>query len=153
MTPGRELTLYGKAETKQGYVTLVSPVIEQGEGLIPVYRNIAGIPAKALRQSVEAALHLCEGQWPDELPEDLRRRHDLCERNFAMLNAHFPQSREALEAARRRIAFEELLLYQVALALYRHTGREGVEIDFPEDAVEAFWSSLPFAPTNAQRRG
>lgn len=152
MTPDRELLLYGKAELKNGYVTLISPAIEQGDGLIPVYRNIPGIPAKALRQSVEAALHLCEGQWPDELPEDLRRRHGLCERNFAMLNAHFPQSREALEAARRRIAFEELLLYQVALSLFRHTGREGVQIDFPDSAIEDFWSALPFSPTGAQRR-
>jgi len=152
MTPDRELLLYGKAEMKNGYVTLVSPAIEDGDGLIPVYRSIPGIPARALRQSVEAALRLCEGQWPDELPEALRRRHGLCERNFAMLNAHFPQSREALEAARRRIAFEELLLYQVALALFRHTGREGVQIDFPDSAVEDFWAALPFSPTNAQRR-
>ena len=152
MAPGRELLLYGRAEMKQGYVTLVSPTIESGQGLIPVYRSIPGIPAKALRQSVEAALKLCEGQWPDELPEDLRRRHDLCERNFAMRNAHFPDSREALEAARRRIAFEELLLYQAALALFRNTGREGVAVDFPDGAAEAFWKSLPFAPTGAQRR-
>ena len=152
MQPGRELLLYGKAEHKQGYVTLVSPAIEQGQGLIPVYRNIAGIPAKALRQSVEAALKLCEGQWPDELPEALRRRYDLCERNFAMRCAHFPDSREALLAARRRIAFEELLLYQVALSLLRNTAREGVRIAFPPDAPEAFWAALPFAPTAAQRR-
>ena len=152
LTPDRELLLYGRAEMKSGCVTLVSPVIEQGEGLIPVYRSIPGIPAKALRQSVEAALHLCEGQWPDELPEPLRRRYGLCERNFAMLNAHFPQSREALEAARRRIAFEELLLYQVALALFRNTGREGVRIDFPDRAVDDFWAALPFDPTGAQRR-
>ena len=152
MTPDRELLLYGKAEMKNGYVTLISPSIEQGEGLVPVYRSIPGIPPKALRQSVEAALHLCEGQWPDELPEALRRRHGLCERNFAMLNAHFPQSREALEAARRRIAFEELLLYQVALSLFRHTGREGVQIDFPDSALEDFWRTLPFSPTDAQRR-
>ena len=152
MQPGRELLLYGRAEHRQGYVTLVSPAIEQGQGLIPVYRAIAGIPAKALRQSVEAALKLCEGQWPDELPEALRRRHGLCERNFAMRNAHFPDSREALEAARRRIAFEELLLYQIALRLFRSTGKRGVKIDFDDSAVEAFWRCLPFSPTNAQRR-
>ena len=152
MTPGRELLLYGKAEHKQGYVSLVSPTIEAGEGLIPVYRSIPGIPAKALRQSVEAALRLCEGQWPDELPESLRRRHGLCERNFAMRNAHFPDSREALEAARRRIAFEELLLYQVALMLFRSVGKTGVRIDFEDGAPEAFWKHLPFAPTGAQRR-
>ena len=111
LTPGRELLLYGKAEHKQGYTTLVSPVIERGEGLVPVYRSIPGIPPKALRQHMEAALELCEGQWPEALPEALRRRYGLCERNFAMRNAHFPDSMEALTAARRRIAFEELLLY------------------------------------------
>ncbi len=152
MTPGRELLLYGKAELRTGCVTLMSPTLESGGGLAPVYRSIPGIPAKALRQSVEAALHICEGQWPDELPEALRREYGLCERNFAMRCAHFPDSREALLAARRRIAFEELLLYQVALSLFRHTSREGVAVDFPDDAVERFWSALPFSPTHAQRR-
>ena len=152
MAPGRELLLYGKAEHKQGYVTLVSPTVEAAQGLIPVYRNIPGIPPKALRQSVEAALKLCEGQWPDELPEALRRRYGLCERNFAMRNAHFPDSREALEAARRRVAFEELLLYQIALRLFRSAGRQGVQIEFDDADLEAFWDALPFAPTNAQRR-
>ena len=149
---GRELLLYGKPEHKQGYLALVSPTLEAEQGLIPVYRSIAGIPPKALRQSVAAALKLCEGQWPDELPEALRRRHALCERNFAMRSAHFPDSHEALREARRRIAFEELLLYQVALALFRNTGRAGVRIDFPEDAPERFWGSLPFSATGAQRR-
>ncbi|MBE5772684.1 MAG: ATP-dependent DNA helicase RecG [Clostridiales bacterium] len=152
MEPGRELLLYGKAEIKKGYISLISPTIEQEQGLIPVYRAIQGIPAKALRQSVEAALKMCEGQWPDELPESIRRRHGLCERNFAMRNAHFPDSHEALIQARRRIAFEELLLYQIALALYRNTGKKGIKFDYPEDTLEKFWKSLPFAPTNAQRR-
>ena len=152
LTPGRELLLYGKAEHRQGYLSLVSPTIEQSEGLVPVYRAIAGIPAKALRQSVAAALKLCEGQWPDELPEPLRRRYGLCERNFAMRNAHFPDSCEALQAARRRIAFEELLLYQIALALFRNTGRAGARIEFPAAAPDRFWEALPFAPTGAQRR-
>ncbi len=152
MPAGRELLLYGKAEFRQGYLSLISPTIEQDQGLIPVYRSIPGIPPKALRQSVEAALKLCEGQWPDELPEALRRRYGLCERNFAMRNAHFPDSPEALEAARRRIAFEELLLYQIALRLFRSSGRSGVKIAFDDGAAEAFWGRLPFEPTAAQRR-
>lgn len=152
MTPGRELLLYGKAEIKKGYISLVSPSIEQERGLIPVYRVIPGIPAKALRQSVEAALAKYEGQWQDEIPENMRRKYGLCERNFAMRNAHFPDSREALYEARRRIAFEELLLYQTALSLFRNTGREGIQIDFPENEIEKFWRGMPFAPTDAQRR-
>ena len=152
MTRGRELMLYGRCEARGGSIQLSSPAIEQETGLIPVYRNIPGVPAKAVRQSVEAALKVSEGQWPDELPESIRRRYGLCERNFAMRNAHFPDSREALEIARRRIAFEELLLYQVALAVSRRSGERGVQIDFDDALIDEYWKHMPFPPTGAQRR-
>ena len=149
---GRELMLCGRCEVRGGTIQLSSPVIETETGLIPVYRAIPGVPAKAVRQSIEAALKVCEGQWPDELPEDIRRRHGLCERNFAMRNAHFPDSREALETARRRIAFEELLMYMLAISLYRHKGQAGAAIGFEESDLEEFWKAMPFPPTDAQKR-
>ena len=152
LTRDRELMLYGRCEARGGSIQLSSPTIEQESGLIPVYRSISGVPAKAVRQSVEAALKVCEGQWPDELPESIRRRYGLCERNFAMRNAHFPDSREALETARRRIAFEELLLYQVAISLCRHRGEPGVQIASGEADLEKYWQRMPFPPTGAQRR-
>ena len=152
LTRGREMMLCGRCEARGGTIQISSPTIEQEEGLLPVYRSIPGVPAKAMRGCVEAALKICEGQWPDELPEDLRRRHGLCERNFAMRNAHFPASREALETARRRIAFEELLLYQVAISLRRGRGEPGVRMEFADDAPEKFWAGMPFSPTGAQRR-
>ena len=152
LTRDRELMLYGRCEARGGSLQLSSPTIERETGLIPVYRSISGVPAKAVRQSVEAALKVCEGQWPDELPESIRRRYGLCERNFAMRNAHFPDNREALETARRRIAFEELLLYQVAISLCRHSGEPGVQIASSDADLEAYWNRMPFPPTGAQRR-
>ena len=65
---------------------------------------------------------------------------------------HFPLNHEGLAAARRRIAFEELLLYQVALSLLRSDARKGVKLTFADDELESFWKLLPFPPTNAQRR-
>lgn len=152
LVKGRELLLCGKCEAKGGSVQLTSPVIEKETGILPVYRAIQGVPAKIVRECIQTALKVSEGQWPDELPERIRRKYGLCERNFAMRSAHFPDSREALEAARRRIAFEELLLYQIALSLFRKTGGKGVRIDFDEADIGNFWQSLPFAPTNAQKR-
>ncbi len=152
LTPGRELLLYGKAERVRGALQLVSPTIEREAALIPVYRQVPGVPPKALRAAIEAALEACDASWPEDLPESIRRRYDLSERNFALRSAHFPASREALAAARRRLAFEDLLLYQVALGLMRDSGREGVRLEFDDAAIEAFWSRLPFAPTGAQRR-
>ena len=152
LTRDRELMLCGRCEVRGGSLQLSSPTIEQETGLIPVYRSISGVPPKAVRQSVEAALKVCEGQWPDELPESIRRKYGLCERNFAMRNAHFPDSREALETARRRIAFEELLLYQVAISLCRHSGEPGVQISSSDADLTEYWSKMPFPPTGAQRR-
>ena len=152
LTRDRELMLYGRCEARGGSIQLSSPTIEQETGLIPVYRSISGVPPKAVRQSVEAALKVCEGQWPDELPESIRRRYGLCERNFAMRNAHFPDSREALETARRRIAFEELLLYQLAISLCRHSGERGVQIASEDADLDQYWQRMPFPPTGAQKR-
>ena len=152
LTEGRELLLSGKAEYKRGQLTLVSPVIEQEAGLIPVYKPPGGIPLKSFRQMMLRALDACDSSWPEDLPEEIRLRYGLCERNFALRNAHFPQDRESLAAARRRLAFEELLLYQVALSRARNRRGAGVQMQFGDDRLEAFWAALPFAPTGAQRR-
>ncbi len=152
LVQGREMILYGRCEARGGSIQLTSPTFEQETGIVPVYRAVRGIPQKLIRQSIEAALRAQDGQWPDELPETLRRRHGLCERNFAMRNAHFPDSAEALEIARTRIAFEQLLIYQLGISLLRRTGGRGLQIDIGESAIDEFINHLPFAPTGAQRR-
>ena len=149
---GRELLLYGRFSIRRGEMQLVCPSIERERGIVPVYKAVAGVPPRAMRQAVRAALEVGRGQWPDELPEGLKRRYGLCERNFALYNAHFPLNAESLSAARRRIAFEELLLYQVALSLLRSDARVGVRLEFPDSEIENFWKLLAFPPTGAQRR-
>lgn len=152
LSPGKPLLLYGRVEAKYGSIALVCPVFEQGDGLVPVYKPIPGMSNKLLRQCISDALSVCEGQWPDELPESIRMKYRLCERNYAMLNAHNPISLEALEAARRRISFEELLLYQVSLWLLRGNHETGVCIEASPEEADAYWASLGFEPTRAQRR-
>ncbi len=151
LTDGREVLLYGRAERKNGLI-LNSPSIEKERGIVPVYRKTAGIPGAVFRDIVLQALQEMEGQWPDELPEALRRRHGLCERNFAMRAAHLPESMEALEVAKRRLAFEELLIYQVGLWILRGQRGAGARVPCSEEDVRSFWDSLPYRPTRAQAR-
>jgi len=148
---GREVLLYGRVERRNG-LQLTSPSIEKERGIVPVYRKTAGIPGAVFRDIVAQALGVMEGQWPDELPEALKKRHQLAERNFAMRAAHLPESMEALEAAKRRLAFEELLIYQVGLWLLRGQRSAGAAIPCPPEEIEAFWGSLPYRPTKAQAR-
>lgn len=149
---GRELLLYGRFALQRGRLQMASPAIEREAAILPVYRPIAGVPPRALREAMRCVVNMADGQWPDELPREMRERFSLCERNFALRNAHFPLNEEALSAARRRIAFEELLIYQVALALLRTGERTGVRMAFADALIEEYVGLLGFAPTRAQRR-
>ena len=83
---------------------------------------------------------------------DLRIRHQLCELNFAIRQAHFPLNVENLRLARRRLAFEQMLMYQAALGLLRGHKEDGTALPVPPDAPDKFWQTLPFPPTGAQKR-
>ena len=152
LSPGRELLLYGKVDMQRGQRVLLCPSIERETGIRAVYKPVAGIPNRTLAECIDAALDAMDGHWPEDLPAGIRRRAVLCERNYAYLNAHHPLSREALDAARRRFAYEELLMYQVGLGLTRGSRGSGRAMDCPDERGEEFWRTLSFAPTGAQRR-
>jgi len=104
----------------------------------------------AVRQHLEAARRV-----PDPLPGRLRARHRLPDIPSALLAGHSGQ----LEAARKRLAFDELLFVQ--LDLLRRRSRRAEEVDAPQLAVTdadrglvADWigEQLPFELTGDQQR-
>ena len=56
--PGRELLLYGRFALRRGELQLQSPTIEQERAIVPVYRAITGVPPRAMREAVRAALEM-----------------------------------------------------------------------------------------------
>jgi ATP-dependent DNA helicase RecG len=98
------------------------------------------------------ALEQVDDCCPETLPRSLRLRHGLCELNYAIRQAHFPADFDALRMARRRIAFEEMLMFQACLGLERSRHGQGFPLPLPEDGPARFWETLPFSPTHAQRR-
>lgn len=58
----------------------------------------------------------------------MREARALPGKNEAVREAHLPTDWPSLKAARRRLAFEELFFYQIALALLRADVRRGVSI-------------------------
>lgn len=93
---GRELLLYGRFSMRRGEMQLVCPSIERERGIVPVYKAVAGVPPRAMRQAVRAALEVGRGQWPDELPEGLNRA--------TAVRAQFRPLQRAF-SLKRRIAF------------------------------------------------
>ena len=119
--------------------------------LVPVYPQTEGVSSAYLAKCVRAAF----ASAPDieePLPAALIEKYRLCGKAEALQKIHFPQSRQDVQAARRRLIFEELLALQLGLLLLR--GREAAHTGAPMRPADLspFWNALPFAPTGAQRR-
>ncbi|MEY4226283.1 MAG: ATP-dependent helicase RecG [Actinomycetota bacterium] len=124
-------------------------------GLVPVYHASARVSTAVLRGLVDDALRDVGDRIPDPLPVDLRVRHRLPLRRDAITAGHRPRRRGEQRTARRRLAYEELLLLQLALLLHRDrvdaTGG-AAPLGPPGALSERFRTGLPFALTGAQQR-
>ena len=154
---GEEYILYGRVELMGNHRQMTNPQFEEAGRpwacgrIMPVYPLTAGITNHLLAGLVERALH--ELPPPAEtLPGDLRARHGLAPAADCWRSIHFPPDEDALNAARRRFAFEELFYLSLGLALLRERRSRGQGPAFGETALEDFYKLLPFALTGAQRR-
>ena len=154
---GEEYILYGRVELMGNHRQMTNPQFEEAGRpwacgrIMPVYPLTAGITNHLLAGLVERALH--ELPPPAEtLPGDLRTRHGLAPAADCWRSIHFPPDEDALNAARRRFAFEELFYLSLGLALLRERRSRGQGPAFGETALEDFYKLLPFALTGAQRR-
>ena len=117
----------------------------------PVYPASEEITSKKLRELVVAALpHMLL----DALPADLKESESLPQRADAMWALHRPRSLAEAESGRARLAFDELLLLQVALACRRREREADVApaLGEPGELVARYRAALPFTLTPDQER-
>lgn len=152
---GETYIFYGKVRLtpkKQ----MVTPLFETPDNqkqtgrIVPLYPLTEGLTENIVSDCVQQAF-VRSGQLKDPLPVALRSAYQLCEINYALTNIHFPAGRKEYETARRRLAFEELFTFQVALSSLkkRQANRPGAKLTVSPDS---FLDSLPFTPTGAQQR-
>ena len=155
---GETYIFYGRAEGNLLRRQMTNPVVEPlGRGeqtgrIVPVYPLTAGVSQLILSRSIRQGLDACADILPDVLPDAVRQEHQLCRIGFAYENIHFPTSAEALDLARRRLAFEELFLFTIGLRRLRSRRDEVRTTPCREVDMAAFYSALPFTLTSAQRR-
>ena len=88
----------------------------------------------------------------EPLPHSLLTKYRLCEKQEAIVKIHFPKQRADIQAARRRLIYEELLTLQLGLLMMRSRGKTLTSARMKPVALTPLWDSLPFAPTGAQQR-
>ncbi len=134
--------------------TLLTQVQAEG-GLVGVYRSNAQVKSSQLRRIVASVL--AAGRLPVEeiLPPELLARHGLPPREQALRDMHRPRDPAALELARRRLAYEEFLLMELALALrrYKHNAlQRGRRLFVTPEIDRRIRRRFPFELTAAQDR-
>ncbi len=126
---------------------------KQHTGLNPVYSLTAGLTQKTMRMAVKSAIGTVYSQIKDILPNEFRTEHKLAELNFSIANIHFPESDEALALSKRRLIFEELLLFNIVLSERETAAQHGaVQMTISESGKKIFFNRLGYKPTNAQMR-
>ena len=146
--------LYGKIEKTLTSANMSSPKIEEAEkniGIHPIYSATEKLNSKAIGKVVKTALDSLP-PFDETLDTDFRLKYGLASLDFAIRQIHFPESFENLEKARYRLIFEELLILQLGLLKLKSKKKNETAIHINKNYTKEFYSLLPFAPTNAQKR-
>lgn len=118
----------------------------------PIYGLTAGLTNNLVTKMVREVLEQMELE-KDYLPEEIRIREHLAEYNFAVSQIHFPENQENYLIARNRLAFDEFLLFILAL---QHL-KEKTEAEENHYRMKEVWKteevieSLPYQLTKAQQ--
>lgn len=159
--PGADLVIAGKVERRYGQVQVSHPEIEVMDGadllhtgrIVPIYPANDSVAQRWLRTLIREVLDGF-GDVPEFLPAAVRAEFSLMERRAALGNIHFPQDAKALEAAHRRLVFEELFLLQCGLLYLKGLNKqEGTGIKHAPDGelVCGVTAGLSFSLTADQR--
>ncbi|MCC7024375.1 MAG: ATP-dependent DNA helicase RecG [Thermomicrobiales bacterium] len=162
---GDEIAVSGALESGYGPLSFTGPEWEKvapGPGggvstgrIVPVYPLTAGLAQKSMRNFTRQALELALGAVEEYLPEAVRAAAGapLLPLQDAVAQVHYPDDAASLEAAKTRLAFDDLFLLQLGL-VRRKTERQafdGVPIAADRDLLARWSESLPFRLTNAQQ--
>jgi ATP-dependent DNA helicase RecG len=160
---GKRVVAYGAVKRGFASVEIAQPeweALDEGADslavgrIVPIYPATEGVSQGRLRKIVHAAVDGFAARAPEPLPTDLIAARRLPGAGDALRAVHFPPDFAALERARTRLVFEELLTMQLVLAARKRAAREGQGIVFADTAgpVAELQGALPFPLTGAQRR-
>lgn len=146
----RQYIFFGRISGAYPDFSVNSPAfVEPSEkGMIPKYHLTAGLTNNNVTSNVKSALALIK--HPETLPVSITEKYDLIGADEAIRKVHFPKNHAERDAARRRLAFEELLTLRLVLSSIKNRTRKLTGAVMADADMSGFYGSLPFVPTEAQ---
>ena len=134
--PGMTVRVQGKTQAFRSQAQMVNPgweVLEDPDQaeitedrLRPVYPATERLGSRAIEQLIDKVLPVVLPTLEDPLPESIVRRRAMPPLADAFRMAHQPKDADEHKAARRRLAFNELLLLELGIVIKRHFNRTRV---------------------------
>lgn len=147
--------MYGKVTGNLLRREISSPVyISANENVLiqPIYKLTQGLSVNMIRTNMRQAISIMKESPFETLSENIRRSYNLVPLVKALEDIHFPQSEEDSEAARRRLAFDELLKLRLGMSLMKARSRKTTAYRMVQNAdISEFESGLPFEMTVDQK--
>lgn len=131
LQPGHNVLFSGKPKRKQGRWEFAHPRVqwldpedrESHGGLLPKYPLTEGLSQGELRRLTRHCAEHFAHLVPERLPEPLRNQLCVPTIAAALRGLHAPRTRDEYDAGRRRLVLEDLLEFQLAIALRKRSWR------------------------------
>lgn len=157
---GQKYFISGQFELRRQRFSILNPSVEMVSDLpvntariLAVYRETKGLTSRQLRSALHKVKDLI-ASLPETLPAWIIKEHGLMSRSEAVAAIHAPASSKQLQAARKRLGFEEVFRLSLASLLNKleNQSEQALPISFQEQLARDFVSHLPFGLTDGQRR-
>ena len=161
---GEELQVAGEIGWFGRVKAFVSPEFEKiiegskvlsTEGLVPIYPETSGLSSKWLRNRIRSAFSILKDDFDEFLPESLLAKEKLQDYQSSIKNIHFPDTFDDASKAKKRLALNELLFFQLT-SLYRKSKWQKNRVVYPlkvdRNKITDFITSFPFDLTPSQKR-
>nr|UWI49145.1 ATP-dependent DNA helicase RecG [Clostridioides difficile] len=158
--PGDSILVFGKVKKRFNNLELTSCELEYLTNspkntcrFMPVYQLTYGVTNKEIMSIIKTVLEDKELIIQEYMPQRIIEKYRLCNIDFAVRNIHLPSNKESLKIALYRIVFEELLILQLGLFVFKSGRNKENGIKFTtSESLKNIVSSLPFKLTKAQNR-
>lgn len=157
---GNTYKFYGKVSNKYGKLEMNTPIVEdinvsKNTGkIVPIYSLTNNLTQNVLRAIVENAIKEISGRIVETLPDYILKEYNLCNLEYAIKKIHFPNNFSEYNIARKRLAFEEIMIMQLLLMkLKKNYNNELNGIQFDKNIkMSDVINDLPYKLTKAQLR-
>ncbi|CEH35429.1 ATP-dependent DNA helicase RecG [Romboutsia lituseburensis] len=158
--PGDTILVFGKVKKEFKKIEISSCEVEYLTNspkntckIMPIYPLTYGVSNKDIIGIIKNVLSDESLVIKEYMPKHIIDKYKLCSIDYAIRNLHNPISKESLKIALYRIVFEEFLILQLGLFLFKNGVEESDGIKFEENKkLDDVLTSLPFKLTKAQNR-